>query len=73
MTDMMKPISASEHGGSRLRFLFKDATLSYELCDRPSLGEIAQRLDGVHRLDAPIAIDIAWIRMAGAAPEPRVL
>ena len=53
--------SQSPKGGARLRLIFKDAILCYDLGDRPSLGDIAFTLSSASRSDMPMAIDVSWL------------
>ena len=70
----MQAIQSMSSGASRLRCVFSDAVMSFNLGDHPTLGDIAEMLNepGLSRRGMPLAIDIAWLGRTAARTDPRV-
>lgn len=70
----MPAIQSTSSGDPRLRCVFSDAVMSFNLGDHPTLGEIADMLSepGLSRHGMPLAIDIAWLGRTSARTDPRV-
>ena len=65
----MQSALSTECKTSRLRCIFDDAVISFDLGDRPTLGDIALMLNEptLSRHGRPLAIDIAWPGLGGAS------
>ena len=64
----MQSALSTECKTSRVRCVFDDAVISFDLGDRPTLGDIALMLNEstLSRHGRPLAIDIAWPDRQGA-------
>jgi hypothetical protein len=58
----MQFIQSSSAADARLRFVFNDAVMSFDLATNPTLEDIARKLGepALGRHGTPVAIDVAW-------------
>ncbi len=63
----MQTVQSTQSGNSRLRFVFDDTVMSFNLAAPPTLGEIARRYDNLslRRHGNPRAINVAMSRCGG--------
>ena len=59
----MQPISADHAANSRLRFVYKDALVSFSVAAGATFGEIAETLSSLagQRRGRPVAIDLTLV------------